>query len=469
MVRVTDTSRVFQRASEAVDKGNYDYAVELLLEILKSDPQDLKARITLRQVTKAKSDKGLAGGLKGAIAGLPNLLAAWLASLFGRRESAIIQYEKYLTRNPMSTLALSFLASALARTGRDEAAIVVLEFLRQNKPGRVATLRKLAHMYEERQDIQRAMQRYQMILQHKPHDIEANKQLHDLAASESIHDGWDKGDTFREKIRDRETAERLEQAQHIVRTEKEAVDAVKRVKGDIDANPENPILWAELGDLQRRRDNYAEAIAAYEKALELDPLNQLYLQKLQDAKLSQFDMRIREAKAAAEAAPGDEALKQKVAEIEEEKQRFWLDELKRRVEERPTDTGLRFELGNAYFQQGKVNEATAAFQRVVRDPKYRVDATAMLGKCFALKGLDELAIEQLEKALEGSSLMEESGKDIAYNLGTLYEKVGNYAAAENAYKKIFEIDIGYRDIAEKMEAVYRKRREKKNPSNPEES
>jgi hypothetical protein len=38
--------------------------------------------------------------------------------------------------------------------------------------------------------------------------------------------------------------------------------------------------------------------------------------------------------------------------------------------------------------------------------------------------------------------------------------MGNFAAAEETYKKIFELDIGYLDIAEKMESIYRKRREK---------
>jgi len=469
MPRVIDNSRIFQRVSEAIEKGNYDYAVALLLQILKSDPDDIKARITLRQVTKAKVDKGQAGGVKGAIGGAGNFIAALLAGLFRRREAAIMQYEKYLTKHPLSVFGLGSLASALLKTGRDEAAILVLEFLRQNKPAHVRTLRRLAHIYEERDDIARAMQRYQMILQHKPQDIEANKQLHNLAASESIHEGWDKGESFREKIRDREQAERLEQGEHIVRSVEQATDAVERVKKDLEEQPDSGVLWAELGDLQRRRESYEQAIEAYDKALEIDPQNQLYVQKQQDARLARFDKRIRDAKAASKAAPDDKSLAEDAAEVEREKQAFWLDELKRRSEQRPTDTGLRFELGNAYFEKGQINEATAAFQRVVRDPKFRVAAIAMLGKCFALKELDELAIEQFEKALEGSNLMEDAGKDIAYNLGALYEKIGNYAAAEDAYKKIFEIDIGYRDIAEKMEAVYRKRREKKSPSNPEES
>ncbi len=472
MVRMVDTSKLFQRASEAVDKDNYDYAIELFLEILKTNPDDLKARMALRQTQKSKFDKkgsGAGTAISAAITGIGNVIGALFARLFKKYDTAILQYEKYLTRNPFSPWALTGLATALSKSGRGDPAIVVLEFLKQVKPSHIKTLRRLAHIYEERNDITRALQRYQMILKYKPSDIEASKQMHNLSATESIQEGWDNTETFQDKIRDREQAAKLEQSQHYVRTASEAVDAIDRLKLEIEERPDSPVLWAELGDLQRRKDDYRAAEEAYEKALELDPKNQLYLQKLMDTKLREFTKRVEQAREASQAAPEDETLKRAVERIETEKNEFWLNELKRRAEARPTDTGLRYDLGLAYFGNGLINEATAEFQRVVRDPKLRVSATAMLGNCFAKKGLDELAIEQFERALEESSLMEESGKEIAYNLGITYERVGNLEEAEGAYKKIFEIDIGFRDIAEKMEEVYKMRRAKKSPSNPEEN
>jgi len=469
MTMQTDTSKIFQRASEAVDKGNYDYAIALLLDILAADPDDVKVRMALRNAEKSKFERmgrGKGTAVSAALSGIGNLISAWLAIVFKKYDRAIMQHEKYLMRDPFSVFVLSSLARVFESSGREESAIVTLEFLRQNNPDHVGTLRKLAHIYVRRNDIQRAMQRYQKILQLRPNDIEASKQMHDLAATESIQVGWDKGDSFQDKIRDKDKAVRLEQAQKIVRTADEAVDQVTRVKRELDETPDRPLLWAELGDLQRRKNDYGAAIEAYQKALELDPKNQLYLQKLMDAKLGQYDAGIYEAAKALQAAPADGRLKAELERLQDEKQTFWLEELRRRVDERPTESALRFELGQLYFQLGKVNEATAEFQRIVRDTKFRLPATAMLAKCFALKGLEELAIGQYERAMLEGNLLEEFGKDVAYNLGTLYEKVGNYAAAEDTYKKVFEVDIGFRDIADKMERVYRKRREK-SASNPE--
>jgi len=463
MPQPQDISKLLQRASEAIDKGNYDYSFELLNDVLKAAPDDVKARMTLRNAQKAKFEKKphtALGAVGTVITCLPNLMAAWLARAFRKYGAAIDQYEKCLARAPLFASFLWGQSMAFQKAGKEDLALVTLEFLRQNKAGHVASLRELAHIYERRNDIQRAMQRYRLILQLRPHDIEAGKQLHNLAATESIQENWDRGESFQEKVRDKEKSVRLEQSQKTVRTAGEAADAISRLKSDIEENPEKPILWAELGDLERRRDDIPGAIDAYKKALELDPLNQLYLQKLMDAQLAQHDARIAEARAAAGQSQGDKALQDELAALESRRRDFWLAELKRRVDERPPETALRFGLGQLYFELDRTNEAIAEFQRVVRDLKFRVQATAMLGKCFARKGLDELAVGQFEKALQEANIMEEVGRDIAYNLGLLYEKVGNYAAAEETYKKIFELDINYRDIAEKMETVYKKRREK---------
>lgn len=462
-VQQDQAAKVLQHATEAIEKGNLDYAKNLILDILRTNPDDVKARMTLRTAQKNNFEKnphGIGHTIGATIAGFPNILAAWVALLFKKYAAAIEQYEKYLARDPVFAPVLWAQARALQKYGREDAAIVTLEFLRQVRPKHVASVRELAHIYERREDIPRATQRYRMVQQLKPEDIEASKKIHDLAAEESIQEKWEKGDSFQEKVRDKDKAVKLEQAQRTVRTADQATDAISRVMADIQEDPERPILWAELGDLERKRDDLAASADAYKKALELDPLNQLYLQKLMDVQLQKYDRRIEEAQRSAAAAPDDKTPAAKVEALKDERRDFWLTELKRRVEERPTETALRFNLGHLYYEIDRINESIAEFQRVIRDVKYKVAATAMLGKCFAKKGLDELAVGQLEKALQESNLMEDSGRDIAYTLGTIYERVGNYQAAEETYRKIFEIDIGYRDIADKMESVYRKRREK---------
>jgi tetratricopeptide (TPR) repeat protein len=80
-----------------------------------------------------------------------------------------------------------------------------------------------------------------------------------------------------------------------------------------------------------------------------------------------------------------------------------------------------------------------------------VDALGLLGECFLQKGLYDLAARQLEKALEESpGLNSERGKSVVYNLGLLRERQGQFAAAKEEYLKVYEVDVGYRDVAQKV-------------------
>jgi tetratricopeptide (TPR) repeat protein len=91
------------------------------------------------------------------------------------------------------------------------------------------------------------------------------------------------------------------------------------------------------------------------------------------------------------------------------------------------------------------------FQKAIKDPRKRIDALCLLGECFLAKGLFEPAARQLETALkEGPGLNSERGKAVVYNLGVLREKQGNIAAAKEEFLKIYEVDVSFRDVAERV-------------------
>jgi hypothetical protein len=45
-------------------------------------------------------------------------------------------------------------------------------------------------------------------------------------------------------------------------------------------------------------------------------------------------------------------------------------------------------------------------------------------------------------------------KEIVYNLGIVYEKMGEREKSLNCMKQIYEADYGYRDVAERVEGSY---------------
>ena len=50
--------------------------------------------------------------------------------------------------------------------------------------------------------------------------------------------------------------------------------------------------------------------------------------------------------------------------------------------------------------------------------------------------------------------MDEVKKDITYNLGLVYEQMGDVEKYVDAMKQIYEADYGYRDVAKRVESLY---------------
>jgi tetratricopeptide (TPR) repeat protein len=78
--------------------------------------------------------------------------------------------------------------------------------------------------------------------------------------------------------------------------------------------------------------------------------------------------------------------------------------------------------------------------------------------CFKKKGQHDLAIEQLEKAAAEIATMDETKKDVIYELGEVSGLMGKPEKAAAYYKQIYQVDIGYRDVAEKIERAYRRQK-----------
>ena len=86
------------------------------------------------------------------------------------------------------------------------------------------------------------------------------------------------------------------------------------------------------------------------------------------------------------------------------------------AQENPDSSLAQFELGNAYYQAGRLESAVEAYQTAIDlDPNYQA-AYANLGVTYYQLQQFELAARQYEKALE----LDPQDGDVAYNLGALY-------------------------------------------------
>jgi thioredoxin-like negative regulator of GroEL len=78
----------------------------------------------------------------------------------------------------------------------------------------------------------------------------------------------------------------------------------------------------------------------------------------------------------------------------------------------------------------------------------------LLARCFARRNMNDLAARKLQEALKEKVVFDEEKKDIHYQLGIVLEAMGRREEAMEQFKVIYEADIGFRDVAAKVDAYY---------------
>ncbi len=127
----------------------------------------------------------------------------------------------------------------------------------------------------------------------------------------------------------------------------------------------------------------------------------------------------------------------------------------------PTDLNLRLDYGRLLYAGGQLDEAIAQFQRAIESPKNRKVVINLLGQAFMKKGMYDLAVGQFEKAEAELTIIDDNAKVLLYNLGNAHEQLGNLEKAQDYFKRIYESDIGFKDVAKKMETLYERTKGKK--------
>jgi tetratricopeptide (TPR) repeat protein len=77
-----------------------------------------------------------------------------------------------------------------------------------------------------------------------------------------------------------------------------------------------------------------------------------------------------------------------------------------------------------------------------------------LGQCFARRGMNDMAARKLQDAIKEKPIFDEEKKELVYQLGSVLEKMNKREEAIEQFKAIYEIDIGYKDVAAKVDAYY---------------
>jgi len=444
------------KAVAAIELRNFGYAIELLENLLKQEPEFLTGRQMLRRaaVTRAKSEKK----------SFFNISASPLAVMKAQRElkkdprKAIELLEKILENEPYHQQANLLLKDAAIAAGFPEIAIFALQTLLEDDPQDVKVLHELGRLYHKYEQSDKAVEVYTRISELNPADLEAIKLGKDASARASMKTGgWNEAESYRDLIKDKEVAVSLEQQGSMQLRGESLEQQITETFARHEADPRNIDFAKRLGALHDQKDDLEGAIAWYQYSVDLTNKSDPGLvRKVTDLKMKQLERKIREEESYLREHVG-EGEPEKTAELEAAKKQrsaILIDDARKRLDRNPTDLQLRYELGEHLTNAGEYRDALPELQRARQNPNARLKAMNLLGRCYRELGMLDLAAKQLDDAASEMLVMDAVKKEIVYNLGLVYEQMGDSERYIEAMKKIYEADYGYRDVAQRVESSY---------------
>jgi tetratricopeptide (TPR) repeat protein len=442
----------------AIELRNFGYAVSLLQEILKQEPEFLTGRELLRraEVTKSKSAKK----------SFFNISTAPIGVMKAQREikkdpkRAIEMLEEVLEGEPYNRQANLLLKEAAVAAGWSEIGVFALKTLLEENPRDAKVLNELGRLYHDLGDHESEVEIYNQLTAINPFDAQSLRLGKDASARASMkRGGWTQAESYRDLIKDKDEAISLEQ-QSRIRLTGEALDRqIAETYARHQAEPENLDFARRLGALSEQKEDLESAIRWYQYSADLAKgADTGLLRKISDLKIKCLEREI----AAHEEflstySARDEGYAEKSEQLRAAKvsrAEILIADAQERVARNPTDLQLRFELGDNLFTAGRFREAVPELQRARQNPHARLKAMNVLGCCYGKLGMLDLAMKQLEEASRELVSMDEMKKEIVYNLALIYERMSDVEKALACMKQIYEVDYGYRDVAQRVESSY---------------
>jgi len=450
-----DLRALFTKGNEALQRENFDYAIALFQQVLEKEPRFYECRHALRtaQLSKAGGRGGFFKKMLSSASSSP-LVARGQMTVRKNPLEALQIAEQILESDPYNSAGHRLVAEAAVALEMPHTAVLSLEILTQHSPKDRSLAVQFANALADAGEISRAEKNLTDIYRAYPGDNELAQALKNLSARKTMREGGyealaDGQGSYRDILKDKEEAVSLEQEQRVVKTEDVAERLIAEYEVRLQTEPHNLKLVRSLAELYTQKKRFDEALASYNRIKTSEAGTDSSLDRvIADTVGRKFDH------ALAQLDPSAPDHAEQSARLEAEKQAYLLAECQKRAEHFPTDLQIRFELGQLYFQAGKISEAIQEFQKAQANPHKRIPALYHLGQCFARRGVHDLAARTLQNAIKEKVLFDEEKKDLLYALGCVLEKMGKKEEAIEQFKLIYETDIGYKDVAAKVDAYY---------------
>ena len=446
--------KLWLKALSALELRNLEYAMDLLTDCVKEEPQFLDGRKALRRaaIQKKKSEKKKLFQLSGS--GLASMKVK--NKLKTDPVGAMAEVEEILKDDPYNVDANEVLFQAAMRLNLPELGSFALETLHEGHPENTRKAHILAQHYMQQDLPEKAANVYRDILRRDSTDMDAVKGEKDAVARSSMRKGkWEDG--FRASMKNEEQSQALESAARSGMTSDQLEQLLESALAEYAEAQNNLAIVKKVAELYERKEDWSNASSFYSWAFHLSHGDTSLERRASQMEEKRIEAEIKVLDKEVELMPDGperDQLLEHLHTLKEARHTQLIADARDRVDRNPTDPQLRFELGQHLYNAGQFTDAIQHLQRARNNPHLRTRAILLLGRCYEAKNMYDLAEQQLKEALSELTAMDGTKKDVLYTLAMVCEKQGKMADYLENLKRIYEADYGYRDVAKRVESSY---------------
>lgn len=448
----------FKKATEAMAKQNWDYAVEMFSVAVKMVPSNVMYRQNLRGVTcKKYKDNGSGKSMAFlTVNGIRSKIKkARAGSNWAEMDTAA---EEGLAINPWDAQFNADLGEAAKARGFIEVAMFAYETAVKNAAENKDMMIALAEIYEARGDYDRAVGVLERVAKLDPLNGAIRSKIQSVSTNKVIDRGGYEGagntkDVKPEAKKGYEasiTGGASKQNEMLAPGESVENDLLRAIKKE----PANVANYLKLADHYKREGNLDKAAKTFKQALDVsgDPNVR---EQMEDVELEMVRKNLLFAKEAVSSNPADEMAKKNAIDLAKELLEQEIEIYSRRTDRYPNDMKLKNELAIRFMQANKPALAIPLFQQASKDVRLEATVLVNLGVCFLKQKQNSLAARQFAKALEKLNANDNPKPflDCHYWLGRLAEEARDYTTAETHYIDIVGVDYGFKDVAARLERI----------------
>lgn len=449
-----------ENARKAIDK-NPRYSIDILSNIVNRNIGCLEARKILRQAQR-RANIAKAKGFSSFLSKVSSIPFSFGSeSKIKKNPKKVMESaEQMLSINPENVTAHKSIAVAAAELKLYSTAIFAFETIYKIEPKNYENIKALMSVYIITGQNEEAIRIGDAAYRANPADDEIQTLIKKASVEQTMEAGkWEEEKSFREKLKDEDESQKLEQASRAKTGEGALRALIEEAKKMVEIEPENLNYYRDIASNYRKLADFESALEWVDRARQLEAGRaDINLERLVGTlKREKMQKAIIQAEEKLVSNPKDTSVQVELENLRSIERAFRLEQCENLVQRYPNEYSYRYELGELYFEDAEIDKSIKELQMALRSPKVRVASLILLGKAYLEKGFHDLAAEQLTTAKSEIPGMSEQKKDVLYQLGSAYEQQGDMDLAMVEFKTLYAADISYLDVAEKIDDFYSKK------------